>query len=256
MAKRILTAVLLIPLVLGLLWAGQWGFLTLWLLCGALMAWEYGTALQWPIVGRTLFGIWHILLYLMGIDLVPPKALLVFSFVLLGGWLWHMHPEKAFQRVYQVAFGALYLGVGWGSVGWHFGTKAPYAAEAILGYLLPVWASDTVAYFVGRAWGRHKIRPRLSPQKSWEGLLGGIVAAAIVGHWSVPWTGDFQEVPGAFVGGVAAIVGFLGDVWESAWKRYHGLKDAGSLLPGHGGLLDRLDALLWISPLWWGLSRL
>ncbi len=256
MAKRILTAVLLIPLVLGLLWAGQWGFLTLWLLCGALLAWEYGTALQWSIAGRTLFGIWHILLYLMGIGLVPPKALLVFSFVLLGGWLWRMHPEKAFQRVYQVAFGALYLGIGWGSVGWHFGTKAPYAVEAILGYLLPVWASDTVAYFVGRAWGRHKIRPRLSPQKSWEGLLGGIVAAAIVGHWSVPWTGDFQEVPGAFVGGVAAIAGFLGDVWESAWKRYHGLKDAGSLLPGHGGLLDRLDALLWISPLWWGLSRL
>jgi len=253
--KRILTALLLIPPVIGLLGAGRWGFLGLWLASGGLMAWEYGTALQWPIVGRLLFIGWHLALCLAGVGLLPWKVILGLSFVGLGWWLWHMIPEKEFQRVYQAAFGAIYLGIGWGSVGWHFGTKEPYEAKAILGYLLPVWASDTAAYFVGRAWGRHKVCPRLSPQKSWEGLLGGVLAAALVGHWSLPLTGDFRGVPGALVGGGMAVVGFLGDVWESAWKRYHGLKDAGSLLPGHGGLLDRLDALLWISPLWWGLNR-
>jgi phosphatidate cytidylyltransferase len=78
----------------------------------------------------------------------------------------------------------------------------------------------------------------------------------VVGHWSIPLTGDFPQVPGAVVGGLVGLVGFFGDVWESAWKRYQGLKDSGVLLPGHGGLLDRLDAFLWVSPLWWGLSKL
>ncbi len=256
MAKRILTALILIPLVIGLLWVGLGGFLALWLLSGSIMVWEYGSALQWSVKRRLFFGGWHLVFWLTGMSLLPWKVLIVLSFILLGGWLWDMDPEQEFHGVYQAAFGAAYLGLGWGSLGWHFGVKEPYEAKAVLGYLLPVWAADTAAYFVGRIWGRNKIRPRLSPQKSWEGLVGGFLGAAAVGHWSLPLTGDFREVPGILVGGAIAIVGFFGDVWESAWKRHHHLKDAGALLPGHGGLLDRLDALLWINPLWWGLSRL
>lgn len=228
----------------------------LWLLSGYFMAWEYTTALQWSIFGRFLFSGWMLMLWAAGAGLLSWKLFLVGSFILLGVWLWQMDPVRDFGKVYQAAFGGIYVGVGWGSLGWYFGGKEPYMPEAILGYVLPVWASDTAAYLVGRSWGRHKIRPRLSPQKSWEGFWAGFVGAAVVGQWSLPWTGEFQEVPGALVGGAMAVMGFLGDVWESAWKRYHHLKDSGFLLPGHGGLLDRLDALLWISPLWWGLSTL
>ncbi len=255
MTKRTLTALLLIPPVLGLLWAGSWGFLSMWLLSGLLMSWEYTTALQWPLTGRLTFSLWLTALWVGGLGLFPWQILLAGTFILLGGWLWQMDPAEAFGRVYQAALGAVYLGLGWGSIGWHFGEKVPYRPEAVIGYLLPVWAADTAAYFIGRAWGRHKIRPRLSPQKSWEGLLAGLISAAAIGHWSVPLTGDFARVPGAVVGALMGVVGFLGDVWESAWKRYHGLKDSGTLLPGHGGLLDRLDAILWVSPLWWALSK-
>jgi phosphatidate cytidylyltransferase len=256
MVKRILTALLLIPLVLGLLWVGSWGFFSVWLLCGLLMSWEYTAALCWSFSGRVIYSLWLVAFWIGVLGFMPWQVMLVGSFILLGVWLWQMDPGEAFGRVYEAAFGAIYIGFGWGSVGWHFGGKLPYRPEAVVGYLLPVWAADTAAYFVGRTWGRHKIRPRLSPQKSWEGLIAGLIGAAVVGHWSIPLTGDFPWVPGAVVGGLVGLVGFFGDVWESAWKRYQGLKDSGVLLPGHGGLLDRLDAFLWVSPLWWGLSKL
>ncbi len=143
----------------------------------------------------------------------------------------------------------LCIGGGWGSLGWHFSRKA-YDPVAVLSFLGLVWIADTAAYLVGKRWGRHKAVPHLSPQKSWEGLLAGVVVTAAAGHWLVSLTGDWAGIEGALVGGMVAVVGFWGDVWESAWKRYHGLKDAGHLLPGHGGFLDRVDALLWVGPAW------
>ncbi len=255
MIRRVVTALVLIPVVLGLLWVGKWGFLGLWLVCGLLMAWEYTTSLAWPYSARVVFGGSLIGVWLTGMGLVPWQGMMGLSFLLLAIWLWGMNPLSDFSRVYQGAFGILYLGLGWGSVGWHFGLKHPYRWEAILGFLLPIWASDTAAYMVGRRWGRHKIRPRLSPQKSWEGLMAGLIAAAFVGYWTIGWTGDFVELPPALVGLGVALIGFFGDVWESAWKRQHALKDTGSLLPGHGGLIDRLDAFLWVGPVWWAMAR-
>jgi phosphatidate cytidylyltransferase len=112
------------------------------------------------------------------------------------------------------------------------------------------WAADTTAYFVGRAMGKHPLAPHISPKKTWEGSLGGILGSLIIGYIAK----FFVPIPiphllaMAFVGNVA---GQMGDLLESAYKRSAGVKDSGSLLPGHGGVLDRIDALILCSPVIW-----
>jgi phosphatidate cytidylyltransferase len=113
-----------------------------------------------------------------------------------------------------------------------------------------VWAGDTAAYFVGSGIGRWKMAPRISPNKTWEGaganFLGALFVAAAFGFWT--------RIPPAHMlamGAVGSVAGQLGDLFESAWKRSAGVKDSGSILPGHGGMLDRIDALILAAPAVW-----
>jgi phosphatidate cytidylyltransferase len=103
-----------------------------------------------------------------------------------------------------------------------------------------VWTGDIAAYIVGKICGKHKIAPRISPGKSWEGLAGSVVASAAV----AAALGHVAPVPHAIIGALFALLGLGGDLFESAVKRRAGLKDSGQLIPGHGGLFDRVDALL------------
>jgi phosphatidate cytidylyltransferase len=113
-----------------------------------------------------------------------------------------------------------------------------------------VWVGDTAAYFVGREIGRWKMSPHISPNKTWEGaganFLGALFVAAVFGYWS--------RIPPAHMLGMAAvgsIAGQIGDLFESTWKRSADVKDSGSILPGHGGMLDRIDALILAAPAVW-----
>jgi phosphatidate cytidylyltransferase len=118
------------------------------------------------------------------------------------------------------------------------------------------WAGDTAAYYIGRAFGRHKLAPRVSPQKTWEGaigsLIGGVLAAGVYAHYLIP------AVPLQIVLAVATagnLAGQMGDLCESAFKRGAGVKDSGTTLPGHGGWLDRIDATLFSVPVVYALLR-
>ena len=110
----------------------------------------------------------------------------------------------------------------------------------LLAVLAIVWTGDIAAYFVGKRFGKHKIAPTISPGKSWEGLAGSVVASAIVGAA----LGHVAPVPHAILGALFALLGLGGDLFESALKRHAGVKDSGTVIPGHGGLFDRVDALL------------
>ena len=101
--------------------------------------------------------------------------------------------------------------------------------------------------------GRHPMAPSLSPKKSWEGFGGSVLACAVVGAISLPLLLDGLWWQGALLGAVAAVGATLGDLVESSIKRDLGIKDMGSLLPGHGGLMDRLDSLVVVAPIAWGL---
>jgi len=109
-------------------------------------------------------------------------------------------------------------------------------------------AGDTAAYFVGSRLGRRPIAPSVSPNKTWEGLIGGLVGASLLGGLVLPLDGSSPVLRGVVVGALVGLAGFLGDLVASMVKRDLGVKDLGRLLPGHGGVLDRVDALLLALP--------
>jgi phosphatidate cytidylyltransferase len=129
--------------------------------------------------------------------------------------------------------------------GW--GVEGP---RLLLFALVITWAGDTVAYFVGRTIGKHPFAPHLSPKKTWEGAAGGFAGSLLVGFAFSWWS--HASVPHLLaMAGVGNVAGQVGDLLESAYKRSAGVKDSGTLLPGHGGILDRIDALILAIPAVW-----
>lgn len=122
-------------------------------------------------------------------------------------------------------------------------------AAWIVFVLTVTFTSDTGAYFTGRALGRHKMAPYISPKKSWEGALGGLITATAVGALLVPLLGlPIMMALGALLGVIGSITGQAGDLAESLIKRQVNIKDSGNIIPGHGGILDRIDSLLFTAP--------
>ena len=119
-----------------------------------------------------------------------------------------------------------------------------FGRETVLWVLVCIWATDVGAYFVGRTAGGAKLAPRISPGKTWSGLIGGMAWAAVASAATGYAFGLGETVPLAIAGAVLAVVGQGGDLLESAAKRRAGVKDSGHLIPGHGGLLDRIDGLM------------
>lgn len=116
--------------------------------------------------------------------------------------------------------------------------------ELLLGFMATIWISDSAAYFTGRSFGKHKLAPRISPNKTWEGVAGALVAVLLYGliwdFWFIEESLAAKLIPLLLF---MAILGIIGDLYESLMKRQAGVKDSGNILPGHGGILDRIDAL-------------
>jgi phosphatidate cytidylyltransferase len=141
--------------------------------------------------------------------------------------------------------GALYIGVPMLAVVALRG--APHGAWVIVGMFLAIWATDTGALLVGNLVGGPKLWPALSPNKTWAGTFGGIVAAAVVESVYIAILGG-QVVPAALLGASIAVVSHCGDLFESWVKRVFQRKDSGGMIPGHGGVLDRIDSTLFVAP--------
>ncbi|MGH9366879.1 MAG: phosphatidate cytidylyltransferase [Thermoanaerobaculia bacterium] len=125
-----------------------------------------------------------------------------------------------------------------------------FSPRAVLMLFLIVWGCDSFAYYTGRALGRRALAPLVSPKKTWEGTVGGLLGATAIGAaagawWVLPELGPAR---GALAGALASSAGQIGDLVESLWKRGAGVKDSGVFLPGHGGFYDRIDSLLYAGP--------
>ena len=137
------------------------------------------------------------------------------------------------------------------------GFNQQLSAHLLSFFFLVIMGADTGAYYVGRAFGKHKLAPKISPGKSWEGVAGGVVAALLLATLSHFWF--FRDLPLKWALPLAAAMtalGIIGDLTESAFKRGAGAKDAAKILPGHGGVLDRLDSLLFNAPLIYYFGRI
>ena len=183
-------------------------------------------------------------------------ALLIAGALLLEAWDSARHGQLVVARSagYGLLCGfyvALFGGLGALREGYAFtaaGSRFELGALLTFLTLFCVWATDSFAFFVGKAWGKRKLAPSISPNKTVVGAVGGLIAALIVGlMFGQVLLG--KPVVGLVVGVVAGVFGQLGDLFESALKRDIGVKDLGGIIPGHGGILDRFDSLLFTAPL-------
>ena len=249
--QRIITALILLPLVLGGFFGLSGGAFALFTGCVLLLgAWEWARLAGYnspvfQVLYALGFGLLLLLLYVL-----PVLA----HWVLLVGllwWLWAVwlvidYPES--QTFWQHSSVALWLGVVLLAPAWQglqLLKSFSHANAWILWLLLLIWAADIGAYFAGRRFGQHKLAPAVSPGKTWEGAQGGLFASITVTLIAGLWM-DWSVLGWAQgIGATLVIVAFsiIGDLTESMFKRSAGLKDSSQLLPGHGGVLDRIDSL-------------
>ena len=172
----------------------------------------------------------------------------VFWWLLVLLWLWRFEfaaDNSSGSRALKLLAGSLSVIPAWCALGW-LHASSPLGPRWALFAVGIVWAADTGAYFIGVRFGRHKLAPRISPGKSWEGFWGGLLTSLLLAVAFVPVLGMTWAMLPSLLGLtlVASLISVAGDLFESLLKRHSGIKDSSDLIPGHGGLLDRLDSLL------------
>jgi len=256
---RVLSALVLLPVVLGTLWyLPPIATLVLAELVVVLAFAEYASlaerlGLRLPKLVAPSAAVALCAAFYIGPSLVA--IVLMTATVGLGMMgLAGPRPTALLGDVSASLFGAIYLGVSLGSL---VAVRSDDGRAAALLLLATVMVSDTVQYYGGRAVGRTPLAPVVSPKKTVEGavcgLLGGILVMSVGGSWALPEVG---VVVRALMGAALVGVGIAGDLFESQLKRAAGLKDASGLIPGHGGVLDRIDALLFTAPVYYVLLRI
>jgi phosphatidate cytidylyltransferase len=244
--SRILVAAVGLPAVLGLVWLGGWW---LWVLavCAGLVALHEFYRMARALRPLVLAGYTGLVLTLLGAQLGGAvwllgglAATLALAFVLKG--------ISETRQSLTVAVGATVLGAVWVGLGLAYlvllRAMPDHGRLALFTVLLAVFAADTLAYLTGRLVGRHKLAPVLSPGKTWEGLVASTVTAILVTFFALYHQHFLTVGESLALGAVIAVAAPLGDLFESGVKRDLGVKDSGRLLAGHGGVLDRLDAVL------------
>ena len=241
---RALSAIVLAPAAVLAIWAGGPWFLGLMLAACALLAVEWATmsaSRAWRVMaGAVGFGLVAGVVAAYAQQLSLALVMLVFGAVAAG-----LFARNRGQDALDAAYGVLYL--GWPAVLliWLRDSDSQAGLAWTVSAFAIAWASDIMAYVVGNLVGGPKLWPRFSPNKTWSGFVGGLAAGTVAGSLLATFL-DMGIGPlwGAGLGLAAALATMAGDLWESALKRRYGVKDAGKLIPGHGGLLDRVDGLM------------
>jgi phosphatidate cytidylyltransferase len=249
--KRILTAAVLIPAVALAIFSHDWRILLAFIAIISVLSWyEYANIVSLDWFGLMLGAVGGLALLLIPIEhvIVP---LVLFSLVALTLPLREEDLQAGMAKSAALFLGVVYI---FGSM------KTAYQLgilqEWLLLFALAInWVGDSGAYYVGRKFGKHKLAPRISPGKTWEGAAASIVFAglftAIAMHHFLltPW------LKATLFGVLGNVAGQIGDLAESALKRGAGVKDSGTLLPGHGGMLDRIDSTLFTLPVAFAIAK-
>ena len=252
--QRILTAAVLIPLVVfSLLYLPT--SIVQWLLAGVvgLAAWEWFTIIGHKERPERLFAF-------ASLALITVLTFILIPFLLLATIVWsiilvlvvrYAHcalPAKIekiiMQPVSAVILASIVLALFWHSAVLLHST--PLGAQQLLYIMVLVWLADTGGYFAGKRWGKTKLAKAISPNKTWEGVAGAVVlgaAWAFIGY-VIGLAGSVGLISWLVLSLIALLISIVGDLFESLFKRAHNVKDSGNLLPGHGGILDRIDSLL------------
>ncbi len=258
--QRLLTAAILVPLFLGgVVWLPTAQLSLLLAVLVVLAAWEWTGLMGLDSMSTRLAYV------LVVAVLMPPSAHLfalapqfVLGFVLIAwllalGWIARFDGRRSLLSKGAVGLlgivGLIVLVPTWLSLIELHG-QGPFGRELLIYLMLLVWGADSGAYFAGRRWGRRKLAPLVSPGKSWEGAYGALIAAVFLALLAGLYFGLEAQRIAIFVvlSIVTVLFSIVGDLFESTIKRLRGVKDSGRLLPGHGGILDRIDSLTAAAP--------
>lgn len=272
--QRVLTAIVLLLVLLGALLASTpWPLIILLLAMAGCAMWEWlrlslspgwKASAPWVAIFATLVMAWLVWTWMPTPSAVASGSRLIHPWVMpvvMLMWLLLALPQVLIGDTAQrrlpalmSVFGVLAVVAAWAALVLLY---VEFGAWCLVSMMALIWFADIAAYFTGKALGKRKLAPKVSPGKTWEGAIGGVVAAAI-------WTLVTVKIPGSFgavlaeqwsmplVFGLAlllAAISIVGDLFESLLKRRAGVKDSSNLLPGHGGVYDRIDALLPVAPL-------
>lgn len=255
MKTRIITGLIALALLLPILWIGSWPLVVGTCVLGVISISEF-----FMMKKKRFFSMTGLITSISTVLIILPDEYR--SFFPEGVGIWELYFVFAMMLVVMTVLSnndftfddagvfmlaSLYIGSGFH----YFVETANYGFMTIMFVLLIIWATDTGAYLFGMRFGKRKLAPVISPNKSVEGSLGGIVLAVVVALVMNHFLGLLEVSPGMMIllATLMSVVGQLGDLTESAYKRYFGVKDSGKILPGHGGILDRFDSTLFVMPL-------
>lgn len=265
--KRAGTAIFIAGSQLGVAFLGQRAVFILYGAVMLLALWEFYRMTEFDkikpqkINGILLSLLIYSLSFLWFTNSLGAKYMLISVFlgILILIFELYRKKEQPFSNLSHTMMGVAYVGFPFATI--LFFTAPPqtgyeYSFEILIGFLLLQWVNDSGAYFAGSLFGKHKMFPRVSPKKSWEGLMGGVVLSLIVAWLIFLLLGTISLYAWLGMSIIVSIFGTFGDLVESLYKRTVGVKDSGNLLPGHGGFLDRFDSILFSAPATWAFLYL
>jgi phosphatidate cytidylyltransferase len=249
--RRLLTGVVYVLLLLSAVFLSSDAYDFLFMVFGLACLYEYKrlVLLKGYYIFLMYLTLWWVFIYLTRDPLLIQALLILTIGVNVGLIVYLFTPKhKAFNILQKYLIGLFYIGGGC-----IFLTMIPYqddffAKYLIIGIFIMIWVNDSFAYLVGKTLGRHKLYPAVSPKKTIEGSMGGLIFTLTAAFFLGKYAPVLNTTQWLILAMVVVVAGGLGDLIESKLKRVAGVKDSGAILPGHGGMLDRLDSLVFAAP--------
>lgn len=265
LTRRTATGVVFVLVMITGIYAGRWGYSLLFTVVTGLSLWEF----LFLVLDRKsrrdrirkalglLLGIVpfaHSLVLQLNIINDPIDFVIItsilYSPLVFGAFVYElfMASEKPFVNLAFLMLGVFYIGIPFGLLNFVAIHQGVYLPNIVMGLLLLIWANDSGAYLVGSRWGKHLLLPRISPKKTWEGTMGGLLFTLMTAYILHIFFLEIRLIDWLVLAAIIAVFGSIGDLVESMLKRSLAVKDSGKILPGHGGMLDRFDGLIFSLP--------
>lgn len=262
LTKRTLTGIIFVIIVVACIKVSNYSFLALSLAIIILSMLEfYRIVKNIKIIPQRYYGIFigiilFIIHYFTLIGYLDSRYYLILIPLIVSVFIYELFRDqrRPFSNIAYTILGVIYIALPV-TLFCNFvftipedGSKTLYNPNLLLGFFFLIWANDTASYIFGQAFGKRKLFRRVSNKKTWEGCLGGAVTTIFVAYLISSWLGVFMMHHWLIIGGIIVVMGTLSDLSESLFKRSVYIKDTGTLLPGHGGMLDRIDSVLLSAP--------
>jgi phosphatidate cytidylyltransferase len=255
--KRTLTAAAFVAVLLGCTYYNQVSFSILFLIITILGVWEFYVLSEkqkankpQKIIGTLAAAVMFSSNALVAMNYLDVQALIInipFFFLIFMTQL-YVAGSNPFRNIAFTLLGVMYVAVPFSLLNYILTFTGTYSFHILFGFFFILWSNDAGAYLAGSAFGKNKLFPRVSPGKTWEGSIGGAIISYLVAFIISDWYSEIDLFDWFVIATILIVIGTLGDLVESLYKRSKNVKDSGNLLPGHGGILDRFDSLLMATP--------